>query len=50
MILNKSIRAIIEIIFFICRAYVEWYFRYFDLPYKFDLEDLLHNVVEENMP
>lgn len=48
MFLNKTITVVVEILFYICRAYVEWYFRYYDLPYKYDLEDLLHEVPKEN--
>lgn len=30
--------SILRIVYFICRAYVEFYFRYADLPYQHDIE------------
>lgn len=37
-LLSSAKNQIIEILYFICRAFVEWYFRYYDLPYCHDIE------------
>lgn len=32
-----SVDGVLKIIFWICRSYVEWYWRFADLPYPDDL-------------
>lgn len=37
-LLTSTKDYILRIIYFVCRAYVEFYFRYADLPYQHDIE------------
>lgn len=37
-ILSFTGRQVLEVVYFLSRAFVEWYFRYYDLPFKHEIE------------
>lgn len=37
-LLSFSRDSILRIVYYICRSYVEWYFRFADLPFQHDIE------------
>lgn len=35
------VELVTKLLFFVCRAYVEWYMRFYNLPFSHDIESYL---------